>query len=244
MPDSPKSLSVIIPVFNEKHTIEAVIDKISGVALPVEMEIIVVDDGSTDGTAELLKAQTESKAVFYFTPVNKGKGSAIRTGMKVAKGDVILIQDADLEYNPDDYLALLTPILEKKAQVVYGSRFLKKNYIPIVRRLANRFLTGLTNQIYKSELTDMETGFKVFTKEVAAKLSLHSDGFEIEPEITARILQTGFQITEVPVSYNPRTKIEGKKIGWTDGFIAIKMLVKCRFEKQKKVAEEYSNENA
>lgn len=243
MSNSNKSLSIIIPVFNEKSTIEKVIDKISAVELPVEMEIIVVDDGSTDGTAELLRSQTQSKAIFHFTPVNTGKGSAIRAGMKVAKSDILLIQDADLEYNPDDYAALLEPILRGDAEVVYGSRFLQSNYIPFVRRLANRFLTVLTNQIYKSRLTDMETGFKVFTSNVARKLSLQSDGFEIEPEITARILQAGFKIAEVPVSYNPRTKIEGKKISWKDGFIAIWMLLKCRFEKRDVVAEEYSKEN-
>lgn len=242
MPNSCNLLSIIIPVFNEESTIVDVINKISAVELPVEKEIIVVDDGSTDGTTEILRAHDCGNAIYHFTPINTGKGAAIRTGLKVAKGDIILIQDADLEYSPSDYSALIKPILNNRAKVVYGSRFLKDNYIPFFRRLANRVLTLLTNQIYKSNLTDMETGFKVFTSKVAQKISLHSNGFEIEPEITARILQAGFKIYEVPVSYHPRTKIEGKKISWTDGFIAVWMLLKCRVEK-KSLAEKRSKVN-
>lgn len=239
MEKSSRLLSIIIPVFNEESTIVDVINKISSVELPVEKEIIVVDDGSTDGTTEILRAHECGSAVFHFAPVNSGKGAAIRTGLKVARGDIILIQDADLEYSPNDYLNLIEPILNNRAKVVYGSRFLKNNYIPFFRRLANRALTVLTNLIYKSKLTDMETGFKVFTSKVAQKISLHANGFEIEPEITARILQAGFRIYEVPVSYDPRTKIEGKKINWTDGFIAIWMLLKCT-KKNKAISKNQS----
>jgi glycosyltransferase involved in cell wall biosynthesis len=233
MPDSFKLLTVIIPVYNENSTINEVIKKVSAIELPLEIEIIVIDDGSNDGTTETLQAQTESKIVFYFTPVNVGKGAAIRIGLKLAKGDIILIQDADLEYDPSDYQSLLKPILEGQTQVVYGSRFLKKNTIAIHRRLANRSLTILTNQLYGTKLTDMETGYKVFTAKVSSKLFLRANHFEIEPEITARIFQSGYKITEVPISYRPRTKIEGKKIGWKDGVKAIWMLFKCRLEKKK-----------
>lgn len=239
MPTSSKLLSIIIPVFNEESTIAEVINKISAIKLPLEKEIIVVDDGSTDGTTEILRASVNSETIFHFTPVNTGKGAAIRTGLKVAKGDIILIQDADLEYSPSDYAALIEPIMNNRAKVVYGSRFLRNNYIPYFRRLANRLLTLLTNQIYKSNLTDMETGFKVFTAQVARKISLQANGFEIEPEITARILQAGFEIQEVPVSYHPRTKVEGKKISWTDGFVAVWMLLKCRIER-KALADKHS----
>lgn len=240
MRNSYKTLSIIIPVFNEKSTIAEVINKISTVDLPVKKEIIVVDDGSTDGTTEILQAQKNSKTIFHFTPVNTGKGAAIRIGLTAAKGEIILIQDADLEYSPNDYLKLIEPILEGRGSVVYGSRFLQPNYITPVRRAANKGLTILTNRLYKSNLTDMETGFKVFTSQVARKISLKSNGFEIEPEITARILQAGFKISEVPVSYNPRTKIEGKKISWVDGFRAVGTLIRCRFHKQKLFEEKSS----
>jgi glycosyltransferase involved in cell wall biosynthesis len=199
MPDPFKLLTVIIPVYNEKSTIAEVIEKVLAIELPLEKEIIVIDDGSNDGTTETLQAQTESKIVFYFTPVNIGKGAAIRIGLKLAKGDIILIQDADLEYDPNDYKTLLKPILQGQTQVVYGSRFLKRNSMPLLRRIANGYLTALTNQLYDTKLTDMETGYKVFTAQVANRLSLRANNFEIEPEITARICQIGYKIAEVPI---------------------------------------------
>lgn len=239
MENSFKTLSIIIPVFNEKSTISAVIEKIESINISITKEIIVVDDGSTDGTTEILRARETDKTIYHFAPVNSGKGAAIRMGLKVAKGDIMLIQDADLEYTPEDYQELIDPILNGQTLVVYGSRFLRQNYIPPIRRLANRALTILTNLLYAAKLTDMETCFKVFSSEVAQKISLHANGFEIEPEITARILQAGYKIYEVPVSYNPRTRVEGKKIGWTDGFVAVAMLLKCRFEKPR-IAENHS----
>lgn len=240
MLNSFKLLTVIIPVYNEKSTIAEVIKKVSAIKLPLEIEIIVIDDGSNDGTTETLQAQMGGKIVFYFTPVNVGKGAAIRIGLKLAKGDIILIQDADLEYDPNDYQKLLKPILEGQIKVVYGSRFLKRNDMPIIRRLANRSLTALTNQLYSTNLTDMETGYKVFTAQVANKLSLRANLFEIEPEITARICQSGYKIVEVPISYRPRTKFEGKKIGWKDGVKAVWMLCKCRLEKRQVFNEKIS----
>lgn len=229
MPDSYKLLSVIIPVYNEKSTISEVIEKVSAVELPIEKEIIVVDDGSTDGTVEILQTNSVKITKTYLTPINVGKGAAVRIGLTLTKGDVILIQDADLELNPNEYKLLLEPIFEGKTQVVYGSRFLGENRVAPVRRMANYFLTFTTNLLFRTKLTDMETAYKVFTAEVAAKLSLQAARFEIEPEITAQIVRQGFTILEVPITYRPRTKFEGKKIKWKDGMKALWTLLKYRF---------------
>ena len=223
-------LSVIIPVCNEESTVIEVIEKVSRIDLPLEKEIIVVDDGSSDGTSALLVSHEKQLAKLYSSPVNVGKGAAIRIGLSFAKGDIILLQDADLETNPDEYLQLLQPILDGKTSVVYGSRFLRKNdKVPVFRRLANGFLTSFTNLLFRSKLTDMETAYKVFTKEVGEKLKLRANKFDIEPEITARICQAGYKIIEVPISYSPRTVFEGKKINWRDGVKAVWVLIKCRF---------------
>lgn len=223
-------LSVIIPVYNEKSTVAEVIDRVVGVELPVKKEIIIVDDGSNDGTTEILETKRLIIKKIYSSPVNIGKGAAIRIGLSFADGDIILIQDADLELDPDEYKNLLQPFFEQDASVVYGSRFLKKNpTVPLTRRLANRFLTAVTNALYGLKLTDMETAYKVFTKEVKNSISLKTNKFDIEPEITARICQAGYKIFEVPVSYLPRTKFEGKKIKWQDGLKAVLTLFRCRF---------------
>jgi glycosyltransferase involved in cell wall biosynthesis len=229
MPESYKLLSVIIPVYNEKTTISEVIEKVSAVELPIAKEIIVVDDGSTDGTVEILQSNSIKVTNTYLTPVNVGKGAAVRIGLTIAKGEIILIQDADLELNPNEYKQLLQPILEGKTSVVYGSRFLGENRVAPLRRFANYFLTFTTNLLFRTNLTDMETAYKVFTAEVAKSLSLKANRFEIEPEITAQIARQGFTILEVPISYRPRTKFEGKKINWKDGFKALWTLLKYRF---------------
>jgi len=222
-------LSVIIPVYNEKSTIEEVIDRVNEV--DVEKEIIVVDDGSTDGTVEAIKKKEHEVTKVHLSPVNFGKGAAIRVGLTYVTGDVIVIQDADAELDPQEYHLLLSKIKEG-ADVVYGSRFLKPNpNIPLITRLANKFLTLLTNILYGCRLTDMETAYKMFRADVARKLKLKCIAFEFEPEITAQFLKLGHKIVEVPISYNPRSSFEGKKITWRDGVRAIYYLFLYRFFK-------------
>jgi len=224
-------LSVIISVYNEESTIAEIIKRVAAVEFPFPKEIIVVDDGSDDRTNEILKISQSNIARLYQTPVNIGKGAAVRIGLTLAQGDIILLQDADLELDPNEYRQLLQPILDGKTEVVYGSRFLRKNrQIYLIRRLANFGLTSLTNLLYGSRLTDMETAYKVFTADVSRNLRLRANRFEIESEITARICQNNFKIVEVPISYRPRTKSEGKKINWRDGIKAVWMLVRCRFD--------------
>lgn len=229
-------LSIIIPVYNEEKTLAEILRRVKAAKLRgfVE-EIIVVDDASTDGSYQILQKTAEIKVVRHGK--NRGKGSAVRTGLKTASGDLVLIQDADLEYNPKDYTRLVEPIQAKKAQVVYGTR-LKTLPLRMSGRqptpmpshyLGNKFLTLVTNLLYGSSLTDMETCYKVFTKKVAKSLDLTSSRFEIEPEITAKILKKGYTIYEVPIKVKPRGYEEGKKITWRDGFIAVWTLVKYRF---------------
>ena len=227
-----KLLSVIIPVYNESSTIAEVIEKVSNVSLSIEKEVIVVDDGSTDGTVEAVTLSRDKVTDTYFTPVNIGKGAAVRIGLTMAKGDIILIQDADLELDPNEFCDLIQPILDGKTSVVYGSRFLKANKVPRIRLLANQFLTRTTNLLFRTKLTDMETAYKVFTREAADTLRLEANRFEIEPEITAQLALSGYKILEVPITYRPRTTLEGKKIKWKDGVKALWTLLKHRFVKQ------------
>lgn len=222
-------LSVIIPAYNEEATISEVIDKVRAVDLPVEREIIVVDDGSTDHTVEILEQRQRDVTFIHFSRINFGKGAAIRIGLTYVTGDIVIIQDADLELDPNEYKLLLQPILTDQAQVVYGSRFLQAN--PLISRrtiIANKFLTWLTNVLYQAHLTDMETAYKAFQAEIVTGLKLTCHRFEFEPEVTAKLLQAGHQIHEVPISYNPRTADEGKKINWRDGVTAIWTLLKHR----------------
>lgn len=221
-------LSIIIPVYNERSTVSEVVDTVLAVDLPCDREIIVVDDGSDDGTAECLAGYGEPVRLLT-NPVNEGKGAAIRAGLAVARGGIILFQDADLETDPNEFRNLVDPILEGRADAVYGTRFHGgASGIPVSRRLANRFLTGLTNILYGTGLSDMETAYKAFSAEVASSLELVSDRFDIEPEITAKIALNGFSIREVPVSYRPRSRNEGKKIRFADGVAAVLSLIKWR----------------
>ena len=223
-------LSVIVPVFNERVTVAEVIRRIRAVDVPVDIEVIVVDDGSSDGTDKVLTALGDSTVRVLTHPVNKGKGAAIRTGMAAARGDLLLVQDADLEYDPQDWPRLLEPILRGKAMVVYGSRFTgeRKNMMPL-HWIGNRFLSLVTNVLYATTMSDMETCYKLFDRSVLEGITIQSDKFDFEPEITAKVLRRGYRIYEVPISYAGREITEGKKITWRDGIGALRALIKYRF---------------
>ena len=223
-------LSVIVPVYNERVTVAEVMRRIRAVDVPVGVEVIVVDDGSSDGTDKVLTALADSTVRVITHPVNKGKGAAVRSGMAAARGDLLLIQDADLEYDPEDWPRLLEPILRGKARVVYGSRFTgeRMNMLPL-HWIGNRFLSLMTNLLYSSTMSDMETCYKLFDRQVLEGITIESDKFDFEPEITAKVLRRGFRIYEVPISYAGRELSEGKKITWRDGIGALRALIKYRF---------------
>ncbi len=226
-----KKLSIIIPVFNERRTIKKILKKIESVQLDnIEKEIIIIDDYSTDGTIEILN-KLNSKYKIFFQNKNYGKGAAVRRGFKESQGDIVLIQDADLEYSPEDYKKLIAPIIQSDAQVVYGSRFSSgqaRRVLFFWHSLGNKFLTGFSNMLTDLNLTDMEVCYKVFSREVINKISskLISNRFGIEPEITALIAKNKFCIYEVGITYNGRTYKEGKKINWKDGVVAIWCIIK------------------
>lgn len=239
-------LSVVIPVYNEIETIAEIIRRVRTVALLVpvrygpdadttvelEREIVLVEDGSTDGTRELLyRMRDEPGLRVVFHEQNRGKGAAVRTGLEYASGDIVVIQDADLEYDPSDYLTLLQPIVEGRAQVVYGSRFSgrRTEAMSLGHNLGNRFLTLMANLLYHTSLSDMETCYKTFTREVAQRLQLKETGWGFDPEITAQILRLGYPILEVPITYAGRAHEEGKKIRWYDGWTVLWTLLRYRF---------------
>ena len=228
-------LSIIVPVFNEVRTSRAVIDRLLAIDLPLPREIIVVDDGSTDGTREVLAAVVrEGLAVTVIEAErNGGKGSAVRRGLARAGGTIVAIQDADLELDPRQLAPLVEPILRGDATVVFGSRFLLAgSAAPWLTIAANRVLTQVTNVLYGAAITDMETCYKIMRTEVARSLRLSANRFDIEPEITARLLRGGHRIQEMPVRFDPRSRAQGKKISWRDGVRALQVLVTERFRVQ------------
>jgi glycosyltransferase involved in cell wall biosynthesis len=223
-------LSVIMPIFNELNTLAEIVKRVQETGLADE--IVLVDDGSTDGTRNLVHGyQGKEGFTVVLHEENQGKGAAVRSGFLAAKGDIFLIQDADLEYDPQEYPKLLKPIEDGLADVVYGSRFLgaSRRVAMFWHMIANRLLTLFTNILYDTILSDMETGYKVFKREVVQDMPLHAKRFEFEPEFTAKILKRDYRIFEVPISFNPRDYEEGKKIGLSDAFEAIWALVKYRF---------------
>ena len=231
-PSAPELLTIVVPVYNEAQTVRQVIDRLLQIPLPLPREIIVVNDGSTDGTLQVLDGvpAVEDVLSIVHAAANGGKGSAVRIGLGHARGTIIAIQDADLELDPVQLGDLVGPILRDEAEVVYGSRFLAgRSSGPWLSAAANRALTALTNLLFGGRLTDMETCYKVMRSDVARSLQLESNRFDIEPEITAKLLRQRRRIVELPVKFDSRSRASGKKIGWRDGVQAIAVLLKYRF---------------
>ncbi len=225
-----QKLSVIVPVFNERNTVVEIVRRMRAVELPVDREIVIIDDGSDDGTRAVLAQLGDSTVRVVLHPQNQGKGSAIRTGLDHVTGDLVIVQDADLEYDPDDWPKLLAPVLKGRATVVYGSRFTgERRNMLFLHWVGNRFLSLVTNVLYNTTLSDMETCYKLFDRRVLDGIELRAVRFEVEPELTAKILRRGIRIYEVPISYSGREVNEGKKITWRDGLVALWTLVKYRF---------------
>ena len=222
-------LSVVMPVYNERNTIEAIIRRV--LAVPMRIQLIVVDDVSTDGTTEMLERLQKDLGFTLLTqPANGGKGSALRRGFQAVTGDLMIIQDADLEYHPEEYPLLTNLITSGRADVVYGSRFLGTHRVFLLTHyLGNRLLTFITNVLYNTMLTDMETCYKVMRIDVLRSMELRSNGFGIEPELTAKVFKRRYKVYEVPISYDGRGYEEGKKITWRDGVVALWVLLKYRF---------------
>jgi glycosyltransferase involved in cell wall biosynthesis len=222
-------LSVVMPAYNERETIETIIERVK--AVPLRTELIVVDDGSTDGTRDILRAlRTRLDFKLVLQEKNSGKGAALRRGFQEVTGDLVVIQDADLEYSPEEFPDLIELISQGRADVVYGSRFLgRRRVFLFTHYVGNRLLTLITNILYNTILTDMETCYKVMRTEVLRSFTLHSNGFGIEPEMTAKIFKRGYRVYEVPITYDGRGYDEGKKITWRDGVVALWVLIKYRF---------------
>ena len=226
-------LSIVIPIYNEAEHLEEILRQIEAVEIGMEKELILVDDCSTDGTRNILKKleeSTENTAKIFYHEINRGKGATVRTGFEHISGDITLVQDADLEYDPNDYPKLLEPILEDRADVVYGSRFMEGRQEGLLRSyLANRFLTFLANVVNGTNLTDMETCYKVIKTDILKDISLSSDRFGFEPEITAKLAKRKCKIIDVPISYRGRDYDEGKTVSWKDGVAAVIHIFRFRF---------------
>ena len=224
-------LSVVVPVFNERGTVAEIIQRVQAVDAGLDKEIIIVDDGSTDGTREVLRTLASPDLKIILQEKNRGKGAALRAGFAEVGGDIVLVQDADLEYDPREYPRLLEPILDGRADVVYGSRFLggPHRVLYFWHYVGNRFLTTFSNMLSNLNLTDMETCYKAFRREVLGKIELKSSRFGFEPEITMKLARLRCRVYEVPISYSGRDYAEGKKIGWKDGLAALFHLIRYRF---------------
>jgi len=223
-------ISVVIPVYNEESTLQKIFTLIKKTRIP--SEILIIDDGSTDSTSQIIKQLQEDPSVRVITlPVNRGKGAAVSAGIKAAHGEIIILQDADLEYNPGEYKKLLKPFEKNQAEVVYGVRFMttKKETSYFLHFIANKILTQITNILYKSSLNDMETGYKIFRKDIFEQLQIKADGFDFEPEFTAKLLKRKIKIYEVPITFKPRNYAQGKKIKFYDALAAVWTLIKVRF---------------
>src|SRR2546428_9993992 len=228
MRDNYRLLSVVMPVYNERTTIDEIVRRV--LAVPLRTQLIVVDDGSTDGTSEILDRLQRELGFTLLRQTNAGKGAALRRGFAAVTGDLVVIQDADTEYSPEEFPDLIELICQGRADVVYGSRFLGRHRVFLFTHyLGNLFLTLLTNVLYNTMLTDMETCYKAMRVEVLRSFSLESDGFGIEPELTAKIFKRGYRVYEVPITYDGRGYDEGKKITWRDGVVALWVLIKYRF---------------
>jgi glycosyltransferase involved in cell wall biosynthesis len=227
---SYKLLSVVVPVYNERNTVGEILRRMRLVDLTIDREIVIVDDGSVDGTDKVLAALLDSTVRVVTHPVNRGKGAAVRTGIDAARGDVVLIQDADLEYDPADWPRLLAPIIQGRAQVVFGSRYIgEREAVSVARWLGDRSLALLATMLFNATISDIETGYKVIDREILDQIELRADGFDFEPEITAKLLRRGYRIYEVPVTYAGRDLHEGRKFTWRDGLTAGLTLVRLRF---------------
>ncbi|HEX5096707.1 MAG TPA: glycosyltransferase family 2 protein [Acidimicrobiia bacterium] len=234
LPPAPKlrKLTIVVPVYNERNTLVEIVRRMRAVELPdnIEREIVVVDDGSTDGTRDVMNQLKDSTVRVILHEHNKGKGAALRTGFAQATGDYVLVQDADLEYDPNDWPKLIAPVLAGKARVVYGSRFTgERRNMLLLHWIGNRVLSLTTNVLYNTTLSDMETCYKLIDRSLLDGVTLRANRFDIEPEMTAKLLKRGVRIYEVPISYSGREFDEGKKITWKDGFAALWTLVKYRF---------------
>ncbi len=228
MPDY-RLLTIIVPVFNERNTVGEAIRRVREASLTIEREIVIIDDGSVDGTLDIVRRLSDSTVRVVSFPDNRGKGAAVRRGIEEAKGDLIVVQDADLEYDPRDLGRLLRPLLEGQARVVYGSRFTgERRNMFFWHWVGNRFLSLATNVLFNTTLSDMETCYKMFDADLLRSLKLTSDRFEFEPEVTAKALRLGERIWEVPITYAGREVHEGKKITWRDGLPALSMLIRVR----------------
>ena len=231
-------LSIVVPVFNERNTVGEAIRRVREAPLDIEREVIIVDDGSQDGTADIIKRLADSTVRLVSYPDNRGKGAAVRRGIEEARGDLIVVQDADLEYDPRDFARMLRPLQEGQARAVYGSRFTgERRNMFFWHWVGNRFLSLMTNVLFNTTLSDMETCYKMFDGDLLRSLNLTANRFEFEPEVTAKTLRMGVRIWEVPISYAGREVHEGKKITWRDGFPALWMLLRVRFARSSAITK-------